>query len=910
MKQKYAFFLALIAILSIAGCTTTKRKGDVSKGSKAYHNTTSLYNGYFNANELYQKSLVILNEQHQDSYTKLLSLYPYRDVKDAGAVIPDLNIAIEKVSKVINMHRVSDWTDDCYLLIGKSQYLKQDFETAEKTFEYFVNEMHPSKLTAPKATDAKKEKSEPQKKKSSKKQQKKGNSKSKSGQKSVAAPVSSIDSKFAYTEGLIWMAKTYIERERWPSAMYMISKLESENTDPDLVTDIQVVKAYYFIRNKNYREAVAPLSKAVETAKKKEKSRYAYILAQIHEMLGQSAEAGKMYSFAYENTRDYNLEFNARLNAFKNSSSGTHTQKEILNELDKMLKEDKFAEYKDQIYFTKAEIYAKNGQIEESEKYYRLSLSHNTSNNDLKTEIYYMLANRYFEKESYLQAKNYYDSTLMFMHKTDERFVRTTKYANNLKLIATNLETIQLQDSLIALSFKSRAEQEAVAVKIKEEREKNRKLQQAVENRSPVALAEDQNIDRTNAGRDLSTLSSFFAYNENTVRLGKMEFERKWDFRSLEDDWRRSSKSSGRTNEKQEENEGQSELLTDAEFRTFMKDVPNTEQALTAAQNQIKKAMLNLGILYKDNLENHKLSAEILEKLVLKYPDFEENCKALYYIYLAYTNLSQKEKAQQAVNRMASNYPDCSFTLALTKEGYLAEQMKKLNTKETLYQEVYSLYKAESYRAAHKRIQDTKSQFGSDPAYAVKFDFIEAVCIGNIEGKEAYIKALETLVEKYPNTPEEIKAKEVLRFIKGDRQAFDPIIYKEGVEAFDLEGDKMHYIFVVLYNLDQNQLNDAKREISSYNSKYYKQEGLRISNIYLDTNESVQIILVRKFDDKNKAMKYYYEIETRSEEFLNKSFNFEVFAVSQKNYREIIKQRNVNAYREYFAKTYLETGKE
>ena len=906
MKQKYAFLLIMIVLLSIAGCTTTKRKGDVSKGGKVYHNTTALYNGYFNANELYQKSMVTLVDQHQDSYTRLLSLYPYRDVKDASAVIPDLNIAIEKVSRVINMHRVSDWTDDAYLLIGKSQYLKQDFETAEKTLEYFVNEMHPAKLTVQKANDVSKDGKKSKSKKSARKSASKNSGKKSNAKNNAAAVAGTIDSKFAYTEGLIWMAKTYIERERWPSANYMISKLESENTDPDLTSDIHVVKAYYFIKNKNFSEAVAPLTKAIETANKKDKARYAYILAQIHELLGQSVEAGKMYGFAYENTKDYNLEFNARLNAFKNSSATTHSSQDVLKELDKMLKEEKFAEYKDQIYYTKAEIYAKTGDNEESEKYYRLSLSHNTSNNDLKAEIYHLLANRYFEKESYLEAKNYFDSTLMFMHKTDERFAMTTKYANNLRLIATNLETIQLQDSLIALSFKSREEQEAIAIKIKEEREKNRKLQQTVENKSPVTMADDQGIDRTNAGRDLSTMSSFFAYNQNSVRIGKMDFERKWEFRALEDDWRRSAKSSGRSNDEDDEQVTQTEKLTDAEFRTYMKDVPNTEQALTAAQNQIQKAMLNLGILYKDNLENHKLSAEILEKLVSKYPDFEENCKALYYTYLAYNNLSQKDNAQHVVNRMASNFPDCSFTLALTKEGYLAEQMKKLNTKENLYQEVFTLYKAENYKAAHKRIQDTKSQFETDPGYAVKFDFIEAVCVGNIDGKEAYIKSLENLIARYPNTPEEIKAKEMLRFLKGDRQAFDPIIYKEGVEAFDLEGDKMHYIFVVLYNVDQNQLNEAKKEISSYNSKFYKQDGLRISNIYLDTNESVQIILIRKFDDKDRSMKYYYELETRSEEFLDKSFNFEVFSISQKNYREVIKQRSVNAYREYFAKTYLE----
>jgi len=177
-----------------------------------------------------------VDEIHQDNYNQLLPLYSYRDVKDANAVEGDLNIAIEKVSKVINLHRVSSWTDDCYLLLGKSQYVKQDFETAEKTFEYFVDEMNPAKLAVLKPAATKENKS---KRSSKKKSRKKSSRKKKSSRNDKTTPEtkSLVQSDYAskglfskepaYSEGLIWMAKTYIERDRYPSAAYMISKLES-----------------------------------------------------------------------------------------------------------------------------------------------------------------------------------------------------------------------------------------------------------------------------------------------------------------------------------------------------------------------------------------------------------------------------------------------------------------------------------------------------------------------------------------------------------------------------------------------------------------------------------------------------------------------------------------------------------
>ncbi|RMD72976.1 MAG: gliding motility protein, partial [Bacteroidetes bacterium] len=134
----------MVLVLVIAfGCVTQKKRGERSALGKLYENTTARYNGYYNATVLLQESLLALEQQHQDNYNALLPLYPYMAVDNARSVSSQLDEAIKKVSTVVALHRSSRWTDDCYLLMGKAQFLKQDYESAEETLEYLVEEFPP-----------------------------------------------------------------------------------------------------------------------------------------------------------------------------------------------------------------------------------------------------------------------------------------------------------------------------------------------------------------------------------------------------------------------------------------------------------------------------------------------------------------------------------------------------------------------------------------------------------------------------------------------------------------------------------------------------------------------------------------------------------------------------------------------
>ena len=124
-------------------CSTTKKKSEVKGIKKLYHNTTARFNGYFNANEIMKETKLKLQDMHVDNYNRVLEVYDYVDVDNPKSVSADMDKAIEKVSTVATIHDVSNFVDDCYLMIGKAQYMKQDYIAAEETLLYFEEVFDP-----------------------------------------------------------------------------------------------------------------------------------------------------------------------------------------------------------------------------------------------------------------------------------------------------------------------------------------------------------------------------------------------------------------------------------------------------------------------------------------------------------------------------------------------------------------------------------------------------------------------------------------------------------------------------------------------------------------------------------------------------------------------------------------------
>ncbi len=697
-----------------------------------------------------------------------------------------------------------------------------------------------------------------------------------------------------HQEGVVWLALTHIERQNYGEAELLLEALEkSPKTFKDIRAKVARAKAYLYLKQENYEASIPALESAVKlTKKKRERARLAFILAQVYQMKGNSEKAYATFDKVLDYSPVYEMEFNARLNMALSSTTAIDNTMAMLK---KMSKDFKNREYGDQIYYALAQLALKNNQRAEAIGYLKEALNSGGKNRQQKSETYYLLAKLDYEDEKYVESKAYYDSTLQVIAATDSRKAEVERYSTNLVEIARNIQIITLQDSLIRLAGLSDKEKRTVASDIKKAR--------------AAKIAAAQVVPRASGNNDIPAApgevkSSFFAYFPDQVKKSKKEFEKKWGTdRKLEDNWNRSNKKS--SNSDVQNADIASNEITDKEVAEILKDVPKTKESLEAAKLKVDDALFQLGTLYHDKLKNDKKAVEVLEQDLVRFASTKHEMDDWYYLYLAQTSLGNKAKASEYYDKLQNKYPESNYAQILKNPD--AGKKNDAQAAELYYAETYSIFKNGDYKKAGERIKESEKTFGLNNPLKARFALLEAMVVGRANGREAYMTALKDVIAKYADTPEEKRAKDILRILEfggpvteapknnaSTNPTGDPGNFKQ-------DDDKFHYLLIVL-NKDA-QTEDAKIAVSDYNAKYHRLEDLKISNITLSTESEIPILVIRRMKDKAAAMVYTEGVKKNAADFI-KGMPFEVFAVTQDNYREILRLKDLTEYKSFYAQFY------
>jgi len=971
----------MLGILS--ACATQKSRQEESSISQLYQNMNSKFNGWFNANELLKESLIILDTMQQDNYNELLPIYKYAAVDNADPVKADLDEAIKKVSVVVTLHKYSDWSDDCYLLIGKSLYLKKDYEAAENAFEFYMDEFLPSgKRTSardkkhhmsPKAAERERKadlkaaekrqkelkkarkKAEKERKaynKEVKKRKKKGQSTDdlvrpgtvKAADGTTAIPLSETKKYEAtnaeerekrkqdgemsgvfyhesvYDEAILWLAKTYIERENWTSADYQFRRLEGDDIlPPKVYEELPVARAYYHMMRENYPQVIPFLEQAIERASKKSlKARYSYIIAQLYYRAGQIEQAREHYQLALDYSNNYEMEFNTKLAIIRTGvKTSTMTRSDAMAQLEKMTKDIKNTNYLGRIYYLMATMAQDEKDIASAITYLEQSVEHVGQDRFQEIESQYLLATLYMQKPDYVGADVAYKATAAIMKNTDPRYKQVKKLADNLTEIAINLNTIALQDSLLRLSYMTEEQLKAIAKDLKKKAQEEAEALAAnskyksngAGKNGPSDLAAGNNlgalpVNRQNFNEPAQAV--FWAYDQKNLKKGKREFEKTWGDVQLTDFWGVSAKTSqygSVPDEVSQAHAGEVELY-ESDIEDFLKDVPKTDSARALCHNQIRKSMLLLGQLYRDRLEDFQSSIHVLESLLEKYPDAPEKLEVYYQLYLSSLSAGDHERAERYKGLIIAQYPNSRFAKVLSDPNFAAAQQSELERLEQYYNETYTMFQQGNHEEVLNRIRGVEDKFGVNNVMMGKFELLKAMSLGAQIGREAYVDALKYIVARYPNSDEEKKAQDMLLLL-GDTES-NKGYGESGLSTakFLVEPNALHFVIVYVENQDAITINDSKVSLADFNKKYYQLDNLKTSNLVFDPSKNQSLILIRSFSTKDKAMSYYETAVRNPNDFLPKGAVFQVYPITQKNYREVIKARSLDSYKEFFEANY------
>jgi tetratricopeptide (TPR) repeat protein len=965
MKNFWKISFVLAFCLGASACVTQKKKGaEVSKFQKGYHNLTAKYNYWFNADELFRLTTEKLSDGNRDNYNQILEIYPYI-AADPLSAKADLDNVITKSSKGIALHRPSEFVDDCYTLLGQAQFLKRDFETAEATFLYIKAEYNPNIKTKAqlkaekrkKALDkkkaakqrkkelakkrkhnaAKKKKEKAAKKKQAAADRKKSKELPKDASKTITPPATPVTDKkqaepppntinpykkklqrtAAFPLAMVWYGRVLVAREKYDEAEFLYRSLWEDPWFPaSLHDDLYTAEADLWIKQKQYDKAIEPLNEAILLTKnKKTRARLAYILAQLAERTGRFEAAEKAYAIVLRNQPVYDMEFNARLRQVQAAWTNQKiTSAQAIKDLEKMASDFKNQDYRDQIYFVMANIALKDGQKKDGIVYLRRSLDFNKNNAVQRAESYLKLADLYYEDENFVKAKVYYDSTVNVLPATDPRYKRASDYAVNLKDIARLIGIIAANDSIVRIYNMDDSQRKDFAKVLKKQREEESAAAEKAQAAAALALSAQSKAPTPQAG---ARASSFYFYNDAFLKKGRKDFNRTWGDRKLEDNWRRSRRiiPTSAADEQIAGDSTKANGVSSSEITDLFKGIPANPADLAVLQMATYEAMYQLGTLFRDKLANNQKCTGTLEEMQTRYSDTTRFTKyekeTWYYCYLAFTDLSNAARAKYYYDKLVGKYPNSAYARVLSDPNFVNANAEKKRELERYYEETFKIFQAANYKEAYDRCQEAPKKYGSQNPMMAKFALLGALCTGNLQGNEAYCKALSEVIARYPASAEATRAKEISRLMSCKGFEVADIKNKPGSdekidEDFTLEDDKLHYFMIAITG--DVKLDDVKIAVTDYNRENHKLDQLRISNIFLGTDTNTPIIVVRKFDNKQLAMKYYKEVKDLKD-FLGengkKIYQKEFFAVTQENYRRILKNKTLSGYREFFANNYL-----
>lgn len=896
---KYLLHSLVIGLGIISSCSTEKD----ALLNVGYHNMTARYNGYYNAGVIIDEALFNFRDGYQEDYTQILPLDLYPNEEEVAGMVPALEDAIERCSKVVVRHSMPNpqtvknkknencrWIDDNWLVIGQAYYIKRDYKEAKQKLkhvsesEMFRDEesIFEARIWLAKTHIALKEFSE------------------------AKRILTNVEQSVKRAE-----ADQEKDKKKRPKSKYQRKKArkaakEEKNSKAaefpkKLKEDFELVYAELYIAQKEYKKAIEHLEKGIELCKKRKKrSRYQFVLAQLYEREGNLDKAGLLFDKVASSNAPYEMRFKAKIKTALAATGGTE---DIVKELQKMLKDGKNLEYKDQIYYALAEIDVKKDDIPNAKINYTESVLWSISNDLQKGISYLALADIHFEERDYLSAQKYYDSCVQVLPKEHPDYEMLQNKALGLADLVFHYETVTFQDSVQTISRMSDKERQKFLEKTSKqliaEREKKKieAEQRLLQQQDRINQQQQQQQGNGQKGK------GYFA-NPKQVASGFNDFRGLWGQRPLEDNWRRANKSS--FEEIVDENGEAVDSLQQDEYdvELLLQDIPLTPEAIDSSNNKIMNSLYNLGMIYKEQLKEEKEAVVYFGEVVERNIEHEKVLPSLYQLYLI-NNKKGNGQANTYKSKILSDYPDSEIAQIIKDPEYLKKKELKDREELNAYSNVLRTYRRRSYGVVITACNEVITN-EPDNQFLLKYYLLKAFSLSKITpgNVEAISEPLKTVYEKSPDSEEGIQAKTYLGLLEQGENIVEPdqdVAQPESPYEFKEEGK---HFFIVAIPADKGNAGSAKISVSNFNSEFYRNDRLALQNAPL--GNAITLIVVRSFESLEDAKKYRTAFQSnQAKKTLGKvSSDYQHAIISTTNFTTLFRLKDFAQYYDFYKLNY------
>ena len=862
-----------LSVLLLAGCCTEKD----AFLNRTFHRLTARDNGWFNANEKLKETVAAMEKAYVDDFDEVLPIFIVGSEEQAKAMVPDLEICIDKCSTVIERHSMdigkgekNTWIDDAYFVIGRSHYYKRAYFDAERTFDYAARRF-------------------------------KGMNRQ-------------IESK-------LWYARTAIQNEQYAKAQSALDEIKNQKVLPKKFPHDQLsaAQADVNLRRGKVDDAIVDLEHAVSICKNQaQRSRWMFILAQLYMAKGMEDKAIATFNKVARSNAPYELGFHAEI--FQALSSMQGNTEQARKKLRRMRRDEKNKDHYDMIEYAFADLDLKENKDSSAVAHLKESTRISTIDTKQKAKSFLKLADLYFDDKKYPPAQQYYDSTRALLAETHKRYEEVNTRADVLGELVEQLNIIAFEDSVQAVAQMDPEERDKLIrqrIKDRQREEDEKEAAEAAARETPADPNAGQN--RPTGGGDAS---AWYFYNPTQIARGLAEFKKKWGNRPNEDDWRRKDKSgSALADEVPEEEEGDDgkdgKEGNDGEPawkdpETYTKDLPMDEAAVAASNARVCEAMYIAGTIYKEKLKDTDAAIESFEVLNGRFEECRytpESYYQLYRIYLAkekggsFFSMDDKGSAYYA-GIIQERWPDSEFARLVRDPNQLMADDQRRSKEEADYAEVYRNYREGHYMPVIATCNFVIVETPNNHLLP-KYHLLKALAVGGMHEREAFVIALQEVTTKYPGTDEAKAAQDILAQLNktagGAPSGGAP---PEVVAAPQYSaGDGPHYV-VLLFPNSTGPVAPQKSRISDFNQANFRNKPVTIETNVLDT--TYQAIKMGPFPNKAGAMEYYnLFMATPTLSGLNDA-GHPTFAISAANFAVFYKDKGVDAYAAFFSENYLQ----
>lgn len=854
----------------MAGCSTQKN----TAGSRWWHSFNARYNTYYNGKLAYIDGSLEKENGNKDNYTEMIPLYTVANKSSKELGRGNYETAITKCEKAIQQHSIKrrpvwdknrrktakdiEWLNrkeynpflwKVWMLMGRSQFYKGDFESAASTFSYM------SRLYAT--------------------------------QPSI------------YGKARAWLAKCYIEDGWMYDAEDVIRNIQRDSIHWRAQKEWDYTYADYYIHSGEYHKAIPYLRKVIaHEMRRKQKSREWYLMGQLQAAIGSKEEAYKSFKHVLRQNPPYELAFNARIAMSEVMAMGNSRQS--LGKLRRMAVSDKNKEYLDQVYYAMGNIYLSQRDTLRAIASYEKGNAKATRSGIEKGVLLLHLGDLYWNIEKYSDAKRCYGEAIGLLDKDRKDYRQLSDRSKVLDELVPYTDAIHLQDSLQALANMEEKERNAAIDKVIAAVKKKEKEQRALEegqglsqsnNQSQSSTRSNSSFLKQKSSTNLSTNkadnSLWYFYNPIAVSQGKSQFQRLWGKRENRDNWQRINKTvvaseinKEAAEERPEIEQGKSETVSnnkqeqtvskesDSHQREYyLAQIPMTLEQKRASNKLLEDGLLHAGILFKDKLDNLKLSEKYLRRLVDHYPDCAHLDDAYYHLYLLYSRQNKPKVAEKYLQLLEKDYPESQWTVILSDPYFKENSLLGTHLEDSLYTASYEAFKKGNYEEVLGNTQISTNRFAMG-ANRDKFLFIGGLS-KLYEGKiQDCIADMKEILAKYPNSRISEMAGMIVNGINQGRTVhtskFDlediwsrrnsTLTEDKSSEVKSFTDDRLaDYVFMFVYSPDSTNENLLLFEVAKYNFTTYL---VRNFDIKIESQEGLHRMMISGFHHFEEAWQY------------------------------------------------------